>query len=363
MDISIALAVYNNFDYTKRFYEHIRTIYPNVPLIITDGGSDDETKEWGRNINDPYTLFFGVEKKLNFSNNYNLAINLVKTKKLVLVHNDMVIGKNFLENLDKHINENTILSYTTIEPPIFSEDSRPGKIIKNFGSSFEDFDYDNFNLYVNKKNDDIIYDGASFFMSAYKKTFLDVGGFDGISFFPYFCEDDDFLIRAKLKGYKLKTISSSMAYHFVSKTSRYSEEFKNHTKEYEYNNNKNFIRKWGILVADFRDSKYYLFENFKFTKINTCLVSNNFESIIELEPYFDKVVTTCDMSLYINHEQKSTSVNLKEKFVNTIDGDLIFYCDEKIDRNTLKKILLLRKNFDKYNKGTYLIDNYKIIVK
>ena len=64
---------------------------------------------------------------LIFSANYNKAISLVKTEKLVLVHNDMVLGAGFLENLEQNIIPNRILSYTTIEPPIFEGHERPGK--------------------------------------------------------------------------------------------------------------------------------------------------------------------------------------------------------------------------------------------
>ena len=71
---------------------------------------------------------------------------------------------------------------------------------------------------VNEKK--TLVNGASLFMSGYKSMFEDVGFFDGFSFNPFFCEDDDFLIRAKLKGYKLKTTECAVTYHFVSKTSR-----------------------------------------------------------------------------------------------------------------------------------------------
>ena len=54
------------------------------------------------------------------------AIKLVDTEKLVLIHNDMVIGKNFLENLSELVDEKTLLTYTTIEPPIFKGHKRPG---------------------------------------------------------------------------------------------------------------------------------------------------------------------------------------------------------------------------------------------
>lgn len=358
MDITIVLAVYNNFELTKNCYENIRKKYPSVPIVISDGGSQDETKEWGYNLIDNRLEFIGHSNKLSFSQNYNCAINVVKTDKLVLVHNDMVFGDMFLENLEKHIDEQTILSYTTIEPPIFESHSRAGKIIKDFGSSFHDFKFDEFDLYVKTKIDrHNISDGASFFMSGYKKTFIDIGGFDGVNFFPYFCEDDDFLIRAKLKGYKLKTLSSSVVYHFVSKTSRFSDEYKNHTRIFENNSNRNFIRKWGISISDFNNQKYWLNDDFKYKKIRTTLISDNKDVIFLYEPYFDNVVTNCDIINYIHAEQKNSAFNLANKFNNDLKTNLIFYGDNIKNGITLQKVMPFKTNFEKYQTGKYLIDD------
>lgn len=364
MNITIVLAVYNNFELTKNCYEDIRKKYPTVPIVISDGGSFDDTKSWGYNINDENVYFIGCANKLTFSENYNTAVNTVKTDKLVLVHNDMIFGEMFLENIEKHIDEKTILSYTTIEPPIFSSHSRAGKIIKDFGSSFHDFNHNNFNTYVqNQKNNHNIYDGASFFMSIYKSTFLDIGGFDGKTFFPYFCEDDDFLLRAKLKGYQHKTLSSSVVYHFVSKTSRFSDEYKNQTNIFEHNSNKNFIRKWGIPISEFNNKKYWLKNNFVYNKINTTLISNNYNLVISLEPFFDNITTTCDVDSFIKKEQENTPFSLYNKFTDKNEGNLVFYCEEIKNDITLQKMMSFKTNYQKYQKGKYSVGDGIMLVK
>ena len=364
MNITIVLAVYNNFELTKNCYEDIRKKYPTVPIVISDGGSFDDTKSWGYNINDENVYFIGCANKLTFSENYNTAVNAVKTDKLVLVHNDMIFGEMFLENIEKHIDEKTILSYTTIEPPIFSSHSRAGKIIKDFGSSFHDFNHNDFNTYVqNQKNNHNIYDGASFFMSIYKSIFLDIGGFDGKTFFPYFCEDDDFLLRAKLKGYQHKTLSSSVVYHFVSKTSRFSDEYKNQTNIFEHNSNKNFIRKWGIPISEFNNKKYWLKNNFVYNKINTTLISNNYNLVISLEPFFDNITTTCDVDSFIKKEQENTPFSLYNKFKNKNEGELVFYCEDIKNDTTLQKMMSFKSNYQKYEKGKYSVGDGIMLVK
>ena len=127
MNISFILAVYNKLELTKECYKNLRKVYPKAPLVISSGGSSDGTKEWLESLNDENLSLFHDDDRLTFSETYNAGIDLVDTEKLVLIHNDMVIGKGFLENLDRLLDENpnTLLSYTTIEPPIFEGHKRP----------------------------------------------------------------------------------------------------------------------------------------------------------------------------------------------------------------------------------------------
>ena len=70
----------------------------------------------------------------NFSDNFNKAASMATKEYVVFVHNDIVLAPGFIENLEKHCNPNTVVSYTTIEPPIFAGHERPGKIIKDFSA-------------------------------------------------------------------------------------------------------------------------------------------------------------------------------------------------------------------------------------
>ncbi len=63
------------------------------------------------------------------------------------MHNDIVLGPGFLENLEKHVAPDRVVSYTTIEPPIFGDHTRPGKLIFDFGQSLETFDKEAFREY------------------------------------------------------------------------------------------------------------------------------------------------------------------------------------------------------------------------
>jgi GT2 family glycosyltransferase len=333
MNISFVLAVYNKLELTKECYKRLREIYPTSPLVISSGGSSDGTKEWLESLEDNELSFFHDDTRLTFSETYNAGIDLVDTEKIVLIHNDMVIGEGFLESIERLLTDDMILSYTTIEPPIFKGHQRPGKVLLDLGSSFEDFDNFHFNNYVQQWNgSNNLYDGAVFFMSAYKKVFQDLNGFDGFSFVPCFCEDDDFLIRAKLKGYKLKTCDSAIVYHFVSQTSTFN--------QLNYQNQ----------------------ENFEFKTYTMGLTINNKSRLFDIEPFFNKINLGESPDEYIELEQKNTRYDLKSKFIDTDNVDVMVYADELTD-NDFNLLFVLRATLPKYDVGEYKIGNFKIEIK
>ena len=364
MNITFVLAVYNKLDLTKECYRLLREVYPTAPFVISSGGSSDGTKEWLESMNDDYLSYFHDDDRLAFSDTYNAGIKLVDTEKLVLIHNDMVIGEGFLESIERLLTPNMLLSYTTIEPPIFRGHKRPGKVILDLGTSFHNFDHFHFNNYVQQwKNSDDLYDGAVFFMSGYKKMFEDVGGFDGFSFFPCFCEDDDFLIRAKLKGYELKTCESAITYHFVSQTSRFSEEMKTNRVKIEMDSNRNFIRKWGIPIHSFNELRYWEDKTFKFNTFSMGLTTRNASRLHQIEPFFDKIDLGTIPEEYIGNEQKNTQYDLRSKFTLVDTVDVMIYEIAPFTDEDLYLLYTLRVSIPHYEPGEYEIGNMKIVIK
>lgn len=364
MNLSLVLAVYNNLHLTKNCYKQIRELYPVTPLIISSGGSSDGTMEWLESLEDDNLFYTHTNKKLSFSETYNRGVEMVKTKRLVLIHNDMIIGRYFLENLEKLSQDDTLLCYTTIEPPIFRGHKRPGKVIMDFGSSFEDFNYGLFNDYVERhKNNEILYDGGVFFMSGTKDLFEDVGYFDSFTFVPAFCEDDDFLLRTKLKGYKLKTTESAITYHFVSQTSRFSEEFVDVRHNYEYNSNRNFVRKWGLPISSFNLINYQQTDNFTYKKEKIGLKMNSIDYFLlqNLEPFFDKI--NCNQMLiddYINEEQKNTNYNLQEKFGDLNECKVVVEIPNKLRNEDFEYLFKLQFVLPQYETGVYKLGEMRL---
>ena len=364
MNFTFVLAVYNKLDLTKECYSHIRKIYPTTPISICSGGSTDDTENWLDSLNDSNLKFKHFNERISFSETYNEAIDMVETEKLVLIHNDMVIGKGFLESLERLLEKNMVLSYTTIEPPIFVGHNRPGKVLIDFGSGFDNFNHSKFEEYVEKnKFNDTLYDGSVFFMSGHKEMFQDVGGFDGKTFFPCFCEDDDFLLRCKLKGYELKTCESAIVYHFVSQTSRFSDEMKNDRHMFEHYSNKNFVRKWGTPMYVFNLLEYFKLDKLEYNKITLGLTTSDIELSINLEPFFDKINVSSLPNNYIESEQPYTSTNLREKYINTNDVDVMVHIDKFATNVDYDNLIKLRLILSDYSSGTYEIGNMKIEIK
>ena len=163
-------------------------------------------------------------------------------------------------------------------------------------------------------------------MSAYKSSFDEIGGFDNNVFDPYFCEDDDILLRFKLAGYELKTINTALCYHFVSKTSRFSKEYMERTSIIEKNSNINFIRKWGSRNPIVKYDIGFV-------------VNGNYQLVEALEPWCSNMYIDDIMGLiipnYIEKEQPNTSFNLKERVINRTfnslgpNNEILVYIDQK----------------------------------
>jgi hypothetical protein len=254
--------------YTNSLIKNIKEIYPNENEVEVILQEDDS---------------------LTMGNNYNKAVQRANGEKIILLHNDMLIKPGFVEEMDKHIIKNRITTYTRVEPPIFN-DTYAGKIILDCGYDLETFNRKKFEDFQIEEG--LIDGGSQLFFGCLKEDYI---GIDGNTF-KLFCEDDDFHLRCDLAGFDRK-VSSAHVYHFVSKTSRTTDDY----RFIENQSNRNFIRKWGC-----RNPK---------VKYNIGFIVHNCNSqILEiLEPWSDNIYVDCDIEEYINKEQNNTKFNLKDR--------------------------------------------------
>jgi GT2 family glycosyltransferase len=292
----------SNSNYTSNLIRNIRDLYPNkdeVEIILE--------------INDDVTL--GV--------NYNNAVARAKGKKIILLHNDMVLSKGFIETMDKHISKRVITTYTRIEPPIYM-DTYPGKVIKDCGSDLGTFDEKLFNQIQIEES--LIDGGSQLFFGCMKEDYI---GIDGHTF-KMFCEDDDLHLRYKLAGFEHK-VSSAHVYHFVSKTSRAGD-----YQNIEMKSNKNFIRKWGSRTPSIKYNIAYIVHNCQLPALET------------LELFCDRIYVNEKFEVgrmwdYVESEQENTSFDLSKR-VLTIENN-----DPTLENDIVVEFDLLKFNSDSFN--------------
>ena len=314
-NISLLVGLKNNLDYNKHFYNTTRELYPDIELCFVSYGSTDGTHEWLESLADNNVKYFYSEEQKTFSDTFNKATELSTKEYVAYLHNDIVLAPGFIENLEKHVGTNNVVSYTTIEPPIFAGHERPGKLIYDLGTELETFDKHKLYEYVDTVKDvylDKTEPGITFFMCMPRLKLLEIGGMDNL-YNPMFCEDDDLIRRWKLLGMNCFTALDAICYHFVSKTSRFSDEYQNKTQQIELVSNRNFIRKWG---ARQEGPKY----NIAFKVLNC-----NYEFLNLLEPWCDRIYIEDDndtlIDQYIKAEQPNTKFELDKRVFHINHND------------------------------------------
>ena len=319
--ISLLIGLKNNLDYSQHFYNTTRELYPDVEICFVSYGSTDGTHEWLDSLADNNLKYFYSDENKTFSDTFNKATELATKKYVAYLHNDIVLAPGFIENLEKHVSLENIVSYTTIEPPIFADHERPGKLIYDLGTSLETFDKDalyEFAKTQHIKYKDKIESGITFFMCMPKVKLLEIGGMDNL-FNPMFCEDDDLIRRWKLLGMTCFTALDAICYHFVSKTSRFSEEYQNRTQQIELASLRNYVRKWGTRS----DAPKY--------NIGIQVTNCTLPILDLLEPYCDRIYIDDEMQVitshYIDKEQAKTKFDLTKRIMTTTYNNPYDYDD------------------------------------
>lgn len=208
----------DNPDYTQALLDNIEELYGNREDIEVIVETNDE---------------------VSLGTNYNNAVRKANGEKIILLHNDMLLSPGFVETMDKHISKGKVTSYTRVEPPIYM-DTYPGKVIYDCGDNLETFDkekWDQFNI-----PEQITQGGSQLFFGCLKEDYI---GIDGYTFYR-FREDDDLHLRYRILGFE-HIVSSAHVYHFVSKTVRKEDSY----KQVEATSHKAFQDKWkNILYVD-----------------------------------------------------------------------------------------------------------------
>jgi GT2 family glycosyltransferase len=336
--ISFLVGLKNNLEYSQKFYEITRINFPEQEIVFVSFGSTDGTHEWLDSLNDPYLKYYYSKDSKSLSDTYNKAIEIATGKYVSFLHNDMVPGKYFVKNLQKYLSEEKVICYFAVEPPLFAGDRRSWKTVRDFGSDFWDFNYDGFFEYeknnVDQYNELVQISDTTFFLTASKAKLMEIKGLDPL-FYPMFCEDDDLILRLKLAGLQLFLSKGSVVYHFVSKTSRFSEEFSKKTKGIEENSLRNFTRKWHFFSNNTVKKSY----NIGFVLKNATSEAVNATEPFATDLYVDKKDVVGE---YLQKESSASKIDIRKKFKSYTavkTNDVIITIDAKKWRSGSYKII------------------------
>lgn len=295
-------------------YNSIREQYPDNEIVVIY----DNVKS--HNINDQDTNLKEVvtDKRVYVSGGYNLALKECTKKCFVFVHDDTFIAPLFLENMIPHITDTQFCNFTTVEPPVFGEQSTMQKPIKDFGRSVDTFVLEDFNKFamehinaLEEVSTDSPFGG--FFMAGMVEPLLNIGGFDE-SFQPYFYEDSDLMIRMHQAGYTFIHALNSLVYHMGSLTSRESSD----SKIAHELTHKIFLKKWKVEFEYFKN--YTMLQHIPYKKVPVNIVCTNCND--QLKDYLSTISEESPITVSVNGEKLTQEEFAYLQSLSYIIGDI-----------------------------------------
>lgn len=330
-NISLVVPAYNNLQHLQNLYQSVRKYYTDVELVLMDDGSSDGTFEWLQEVvnQDDHLLVYKSGNRVGHTILYDKGIELSRGDIVGILHADMIVGPNYLENLLKHLDKGKVICATRIEPPLHP----PGdeKIIQDFGMDFDTLDIDgfeDFTIQQQRTYEDSTTRGMFAPWLLYKEDFQRIGGHDPL-FAPFPYEDSDIFQRWLLQGYELIQSRDSFVYHLTCRGHRWTEEIGKNDDYFitvEEKARRNYVRKWGSWI---QNDKYQHPILIPVYNKGIEIQNSSYDLLIKLEPWFSKIKEDYGSAVYINNNQGKTSINLTDKFTDTLDTDIVVYIDGK----------------------------------
>ena len=368
-NVTLVIPTYNNLKHIKNAYTSIRKYYPTLELVLLDDGSSDGTFEWLESIKeeDENVVLYQSEERVGHTILYDVGIDMAKNEIIGIIHADMIISENYLENLLKHLDRGKVVCGTRIEPPLHPPGNE--KIVQNFGMDFDDLNIPAFEDFVKNaqlENKDVTTKGMFAPWILYKEDFQSIGGHDPL-FAPFPYEDSDIFQRWILAGYELIQSRDSFVYHLTCRGHRWNEQVQKDDDYYKIASNKaarNYLRKWGIWIEN--DSYQYPIITPKYN-VEFRVFNCRTELLTLLEPWCDSIYVDLYESMidnYIKKEQPNTLINLSDKINKTFDSDIIVRMDgNTLTDNDFKLIQQLPKIIqDSGEIGKFNIGNLEITI-
>ena len=360
--ISLIIPSYNNLKHLKNVYTSIKKHAPEAEVVLLDDGSTDGTWEWIQNQD---CVKYRSEERVGHTILYDKGIELATNKIVGILHADMIIGPNYIQNLIKHLKPLTVVCGTRIEPPLHPEGKE--KIIKDFGLDFDTLNIEAFEKFALEKQiefKDQTTKGMFAPWILYKEDFQSIGGHDPI-FAPFPYEDSDIFQRWILNGYELIQSRDAFVYHLTCRGHRWTEQVGKDDEYYKMVSNKasrNYLRKWGSWIKN--DEFQYPIILPKYD-IGFIIKNCNQQILSLLEPWCSTVYVDCDYKEYINQEQHNTSYDLSER-IKPYDNEkqnhiLVRFDGNQFNQSAFNLITMLPEIIQQSNDlGSFELDIFTI---
>jgi len=226
MRISFIIPSRNNLKYLKHAVASIQEHYKNDhDIILLDDASTDGTWEWIQSLEGDNYIKYRNDgpERVGHIRLYNKGVSMCKTKAFCVFHADMIITKNYVNNMLKHLGDGVAVSATRIEPPLHPPG--PEKYVQMFGFEPEEFKKADFLNFVQEK--ELLHKGETtngMFVPwmMMKHDYEEIGGFDML-FAPMELDDSDLANRLYLNNCNLIQSRDAFVYHMTCRGSRFKD--------------------------------------------------------------------------------------------------------------------------------------------
>ena len=374
MNISLIIPSYNTEKHLINTYNSVRKYYKDVEMVIINDGSTDNTSKWLEDLEDNNVIKINSKERKGHTYFYDEGMRQATHEIVGIIHSDMIIGPNYIENTLKHLERGKVVCATRIEPPIHPAGKE--KIVMDFGMEHDDLKFDDFEKFcINKSSElkDITTKGIFAPWILYKEDHFAIGGHDQ-KFSPYGYEDSDIFNRWILAGYEMVQSRDAFVYHLTCRGHRWNKGVGIVNDDYESTMSRcgrDFIRKWGDWIQN--DSLQFPIINSKYD-IGFIIKNSSMQLLEVLEPWCSTVyiddVNGNQYKQYIEKEQSNTIIDLSEKIkpydneknneiLVTIDGNTFLQQDFKII-NQLSAIITDNGEIGKFALGNLEVEIFQM---
>jgi glycosyltransferase involved in cell wall biosynthesis len=320
-NISFIIPSYNNLQHLKNVYVSIQKHAPEAEVILLDDGSTDGTYDWMKEMytKDENLVILRVDERVGHTILYDKGIDLATNDIVGILHADMILGPNYVENMLKHLEPGKVVCATRIEPPLHPEGKE--KIIRDFGMDFDTLNIDAFEEFVASAQSEFNNQTTTGMFAPwilYKKDFQAIGGHDPL-FAPFPYEDSDIFQRWIMAGYELIQSRDAFVYHLTCRGHRWNEQVGQDDSYYKIVSQRaarNYLRKWGSWIRN-DEFQYPIIT----PKYNIAYVVRNctVDALAALEPWCDRIYIDDEMQVltthYIDSEQSNTTYDLTKRIM------------------------------------------------